>query len=137
LDFKKFEAIVSEFNTAVNNRGFDLMSLDGKATFGLSPKKTNWANTTSKPPYFGVPRTSHLTFTYGSLKVDLDSRVLSTNGVSIPGLYAAGELTGPFYHEYLLVTSCLRSMAFGREAGMTTAKKLSNGLQAGQANGKL
>jgi tricarballylate dehydrogenase len=68
--------------------------------------------------------TSHLTFTYGGLKVDTESRVLGTNGVPIPGLYAAGELTGLFYHEYSPATSCLRYMAFGREAAMAIAKKL-------------
>jgi succinate dehydrogenase/fumarate reductase flavoprotein subunit len=133
IDPKKLEATINEFNAAVNDRPFDLMSLDGKATTGLSPNKTNWANPINKPPYYGVPMTSHLTFTYGGLKVDLDSRVLSTNGIPIPGLYAAGELTGLFYHEYPPATSCLRSMAFGREAGMAIAKKLSKGVQT---NGK-
>jgi tricarballylate dehydrogenase len=126
LDEQKLESTITEFNAAVNDKEFDLMSLDGKATTGLSPNKTNWANPINKPPYYGVPLTSHLTFTYGGLKVDLDSRVLSTNGVAIPGLYAAGELTGLFYHEYPPATSCLRSMVFGREAGMAIAKKIGN-----------
>ncbi|KAN0099990.1 succinate dehydrogenase/fumarate reductase flavoprotein subunit [Hyaloscypha variabilis] len=124
IDPQKLEATVNEFNAVVNDQPFDLMRLDGKATTGLSPNKTNWANPINKAPYYGVPMTSHLTFTYGGLKVDTESRVLSTNGVPIPGLYAAGELTGFFYHEYPLATSCLRSMAFGREAGMAIAKKL-------------
>jgi succinate dehydrogenase/fumarate reductase flavoprotein subunit len=124
IDPQKLEATVNEFNAVVNDKPFDLMRLDGKATTGLSPNKTNWANPINKAPYYGVPMTSHLTFTYGGLKVDTESRVLSTNGVPIPGLYAAGELTGFFYHEYPLATSCLRSMAFGGEAGMAIAKKL-------------
>jgi succinate dehydrogenase/fumarate reductase flavoprotein subunit len=98
IDPKKLEATVNEFNAAVNDEPFDLVSLDGKTTTGLSPNKTNWANPMNKPPYYGVPMTSHLTFTYGGLKVNLDSRVLSTNGVPIPGLYAAGELTELFHH---------------------------------------
>jgi succinate dehydrogenase/fumarate reductase flavoprotein subunit len=124
IDPQKLEATVNEFNAVVNDKPFDLMRLDGKATTGLSPNKTNWASPINKAPYYGVPMTSHLTFTYGGLKVDTESRVLSTNGVPIPGLYAAGELTGLFYHEYPAATSCLRSMAFGREAGMAIAKKL-------------
>ncbi|PMD29517.1 succinate dehydrogenase/fumarate reductase flavo protein subunit [Hyaloscypha variabilis F] len=124
IDPQKLEATVNEFNAVVNDKPFDLMRLDGKATTGLSPNKTNWANPINKAPYYGVPMTSHLTFTYGGLKVDTESRVLSTNGVPIPGLYAAGELTGLFYHEYPPATSCLRSMAFGREAGIAIAKKL-------------
>jgi predicted oxidoreductase len=100
------------------------MSLDCKATSGLSPNETSWANPINKPPYYGVAMTSHLTLTSGGPKVDTGSRVFSRKGVPIPGLYAVGELTGLFYHGYPSVTSCLRSMAFGREAGMAIAKKL-------------
>jgi tricarballylate dehydrogenase len=124
IDPAKLEKTVSEFNAACNSKPFNLMSLDGKATTGLTPNKTNWANPINKGPFYGVPLTSHLTFTYGGLKVNLDSQVLSTNDVPIPGLYASGELTGLFYNEYPPATSCLRSMSFGREAGMAIAKKL-------------
>lgn len=58
LDPKKLEATVNEFNAAVNDKEFDLMRLDGKATVGLSPNKTNWANPISKPPDFRFPMTS-------------------------------------------------------------------------------
>ena len=64
---------------------------------------------------------------YGGIKADLHSRVLSTNDVPIPGLYAAGELTGLFYNEYPPATSCLRSMTFGRIAGTEIAEKLGGG----------
>ncbi|MBQ9307191.1 MAG: FAD-binding protein, partial [Clostridia bacterium] len=40
---------------------------------------------------FMAPSTHH---TMGGLKVDLDRRVLDTEGNAIPGLYAAGEVTG-------------------------------------------
>lgn len=36
-----------------NDKPFDLMKLDGKATTGLSPNKTNWANPIAKGPYYG------------------------------------------------------------------------------------
>ena len=58
------------------------------------------------------------------MKTDLNARVLSTNDVPIPGLWAAGEMTGLFYNEYPPATSCLRSMAFGRVAGLEIAKNL-------------
>jgi tricarballylate dehydrogenase len=41
IDPQKLEATVNAFNAAVNDKPFDLMSLDGKATTGLSPNKTN------------------------------------------------------------------------------------------------
>ncbi|KAK3709506.1 hypothetical protein LTR37_010879 [Vermiconidia calcicola] len=119
-DLKK---TVEDYNASINDKEFDLMKLDGKATSGLSPNKTNWAQPITKAPFYGYPMTSHLTFTYGGVKTDLNSRVLSTNDVPIPGLYAAGEMTGLFYNEYPPATSCLRSMTFGRLAGAEIAQK--------------
>ncbi|KAK0253800.1 hypothetical protein LTS09_011104 [Friedmanniomyces endolithicus] len=124
LDPKELKKTVDDYNAAINDREFDLMKLDGKATTGLSPNKTNWANPIVKAPFYGYPMTSHLTFTYGGVKTDINARVLSTNDVPIPGLWAAGEMTGLFYNEYPPATSCLRSMAFGRLAGLEIAKNL-------------
>lgn len=49
---------------------------------------------------------------------------MGTNGVPIPNLYAAGELSGLFYNEYPPATSVLRSLTFGRLAGMAAANEL-------------
>ncbi|KAL2008689.1 hypothetical protein VTN00DRAFT_6883 [Thermoascus crustaceus] len=124
-DPEKLEKIVREFNAACDkNMPFDLMKLDGKATKGLKPNKTNWANPIDKPPYYAFPVAANLTFTYGGVKINLDSQVLGTNGVPIPGLYAAGELTGLYINEYPPATSVLRSLTFGRLAGRAIAEKL-------------
>lgn len=101
-DPEKLEKTVREFNAACDkNKPFDLMKLDGKATKGLKPNKTNWANPIDKPPYYAFPVAANLTFTYGGVKINLDSQVLGTNGVPIPGLYAAGELTGLYINGML------------------------------------
>ena len=55
LNPKELKKTVDDFNAAINDKEFDLMKLDGKATSGLSPNKTNWANPINKPPYFGYP----------------------------------------------------------------------------------
>ncbi|KAK3626401.1 hypothetical protein LTR56_019276 [Elasticomyces elasticus] len=133
LDPKELKKTVDDYNAAINEREFDLMKLDGKATTGLKPNKTNWANPIIKAPFYGYPMTSHLTFTYGGVKTDLNARVLSTNDVPIPGLWAAGEMTGLFYNEYPPATSCLRSMTFGRLAGLEIAGNL--GKPQGTASG--
>ncbi|KAL5419667.1 hypothetical protein PMIN04_006843 [Paraphaeosphaeria minitans] len=124
LDPDALEITVQEFNQACNDKPLDLMKLDGKATNGLNPNKTNWANPISNPPYYGYPVTSHLTFTYGGVKTNNEAQVLSTNDFPIPGLWAAGELTGIFYNEYPPATSVLRSLAFGRLAGTKIAEQL-------------
>ncbi|KAI9899829.1 hypothetical protein N3K66_004091 [Trichothecium roseum] len=124
LEPAKLEKTVSEFNAASNDNEFDLLKLDGKATTGLKVNKSNWANPISTPPYYAYPVTAQLTFTYGGVRVNLDSQVVATNGAPIPGLWATGELTGLFYNEYPPATSVLRSLTFGRLAGETIANKL-------------
>ena len=99
------------------------MKLDGKATTGLRPNKTSWVNPIDTPPYYAYPMIVNLTFTYGGVKTNTDAQVLSTNDVPIPGLYAAGELTRLFYHEYPPATSVLRSLTFGRIAGIAITKR--------------
>lgn len=98
LDPAKLSGTVAGFNKACNDKPFDLMKLDGKATTGLKVNKSNWANPIDSPPYYAFPVTAQLTFTYGGLKVNLDSQVLGTNGVPIPGLWSTGEMTGLFYN---------------------------------------
>lgn len=88
IDPDGLEKTVKEFNAVCNEEPFHPMKLDGKATTGLSPNKSNLANAIVTPPFYGYPVTSHLTFTYGGLKTNTDAQVLSTNGVPIPGMYA-------------------------------------------------
>lgn len=60
---EKLKKTVDDFNAAINDKPFDLMKLDGKATSGLKPNKTNWAQPIKKAPFYGFPCTSNLTFT--------------------------------------------------------------------------
>lgn len=111
------QATVDEYNAAVQPGEFDPNVFDGKATEGLSPDKSNWAYPLVNPPYFAYPLKAAICFTYGGLRTDADARVLASNGAPIPGLFAAGEITGVFYHEYPAGTSVLRSLTFGRIVG--------------------
>ena len=67
-----------------------------------------------------APSTHH---TMGGLKIDLDRRVLDTNGKAIPGLYAAGEVTGGFFGGNRLGGNALTEcMASGRIAAKGVEK---------------
>jgi tricarballylate dehydrogenase len=88
----------------------------------LDPPKSNWALPVDKPPYFGYPLTCAVTFTFGGIKTDSHAQVLGPMGTPIPGLYAAGEVTGLYYHSYPAGTSVLRSATFGRIAGAHAAE---------------
>lgn len=113
---------VEDYNAAIGPGEFDPYRLDGKRTSGLDPDKSNWAYRIEKPPYFAYPVTSAICFTYGGIRTDCDARVVTGNGVPLPGLYAAGEIVGLFYHEYPAGTSVLRSLTFGRMAGAHAAR---------------
>ena len=124
LDPAKLEATVSEFNAACGPGDWDPTRMDGKETSGITPPKSNWANPIAEAPFSGFPMTAQVKFTFGGLKVDTDGRVLNTNEEPIPGLYAAGEITG-LYHKHPPATSVLRANTFGRIVGMKVAESLS------------
>jgi succinate dehydrogenase/fumarate reductase flavoprotein subunit len=64
-----------------------------------------------------------ITFTFGGLKIDTGARVISTDGIPIPGLCAAGELVGGiFYFNYPGGTGLTNGAMFGRIAGTNAAR---------------
>jgi tricarballylate dehydrogenase len=89
----RFVATVRTFNAACpqHDAPFDHAVLDGRATRGLEPAKTNWARPIDTPPYFGYTLAPGVTFTYLGLHVDAQSRV-HFGGRPSPNLYAAGEV---------------------------------------------
>ncbi len=84
------EATVVRYNGACRGGDFKPLELDGLATQGLTPPKSNWAHPLDRAPYHAYPIISSNVFTFGGLKVDSRARVLNHQGDAIPGLYAAG-----------------------------------------------
>jgi tricarballylate dehydrogenase len=123
LDPATLERTVAAYNAAIAPGAFDPYSFDGKQTTGLTPPKSNWAFPLESPPYVAYPLTCAITFTFGGVRTDSLGRVVTPAGTPIPGLYAAGEVTGVYYHEYPAGTSVLRSLTFGRLAGDHSAKR--------------
>jgi tricarballylate dehydrogenase len=121
LDPRALEATVAEFNAACGPEPFDPTRKDGKAATGIEPPKTNWAQPIERPPFVGWPLTCAICFVFGGVRTDAQARVVSPAGAPIPGLYAAGEMTGVFYHHYPVGTSVLRGLTFGRLAGAHAA----------------
>ena len=114
---------IEEFNNGVDaSNAFDPTRLDGRRTRGLSIDKMNWANTLSAPPFKAYPVTCGITFTYAGLLVDKNAAVLNRDGVSIPGLFACGEMIGDVFSAGYPGGSGLTSGAvFGRIAGRGAA----------------
>jgi tricarballylate dehydrogenase len=121
LDAEAFEQTVAEYNAAIAPGEFDPYVFDGKHTEGIEPPKSNWAFPIDSPPYIAYPLTCAVTFTFGGVRTDSSARVVRPDGTPIPGLYAAGEVTGLYYNEYPAGTSVLRSVTFGRIAGAHAA----------------
>lgn len=118
---------VADYNAACTGGPWDPHSIDGLATEGVAPPKTNWARPREKPPFRAWAVISSNTFTFGGLKVTPDAQVVNMSGEVIPGLYAAGETVGIYYGRYPGATSVLRGAVFGRLAGMHAGRANTTG----------
>ena len=120
IDLRRLTQTVSEYNNSVpaDSSVFDAFRPDGLTTDEtLRPLKSNWARAINQPPYYAYPITCSIVFTFGGIGTNEHAEVLSTDDVPIPGLYAAGEVTGLYHHDYVGTTAVLRSLVFGKIAG--------------------
>ncbi|MFG3119598.1 FAD-binding protein [Streptomyces sp. NPDC048197] len=113
---------VARYNDACRPTPFDPTRPDGKHTVGLVPPKSNWAVELDTGPYMAWPVHCAITFTFGGLRTDTRSRVLTEQGEPVQGLYAIGETAGLYYSRYPGATSVLRALTFGRLAGAEIAQ---------------
>ena len=115
---EKLESTVASFNAACVEGTFKPSETDHLATrAGYAPRKSNWARPIAKGPFLAYPMICGNCFTFGGIKTNRKSEVVNTDGEAIPGLYAAGEMTGLYYGTYTGATSVLRGAVFGRIAG--------------------
>jgi len=121
VDAAALQDTVDAYNRACVPGDYRPLELDGVATRGISPPKSNWALPLDKPPFHAYPIMSANVFTFGGLKADSLGRVVDHDGEPIANLYAAGEMTGLYYGTYTGSTSVLRGMVFGRLAGAHAA----------------
>src|SRR4029077_16599918 len=75
------------------------------------------------------PLIGAVAYTFGGLATDARSRVLGRDG-PLPGLFAAGEITGHFWGTAPNAVSVLRALVFGRTAGREAISYL-GGVKAG------
>lgn len=123
LDPAALATTVAKYNAAIQPGKTDRTVRDGKRTEGISPPKSNWATPIETGPFIAYPLTTAITFTFGGIRSDSRARVLREDGSAIPGLYAAGEVTGLYYNEYPAGTSVLRALTFGRIAAQEAARE--------------
>ena len=114
---------VAEFNAACRPGDFSPTALDGLATDGLAPPKTNWARPIDTPPFRGYVLRPGVTFTYLGLKVDTTARVAGAQG-PYENIWAAGEImAGSILGKgYLAGFGMTIGTVFGRIAGQEAAQ---------------
>jgi fumarate reductase flavoprotein subunit len=74
---------LSDWNEAVKNQRDPLF---GRTT-GMNADLTT-------PPYYAIKIAPGIHHTMGGVKIDASAQVINTEGKAIPGLFAAGEVTG-------------------------------------------
>ena len=126
LDSAATRAAVDRFNAACPEGLIDQSVLDGKATSGLSPEKTNWAAPIAVPPYYGFPLRPGITFTYMGVEVNESAQILMADGKPSANLYAAGEIMAGnvLGQGYLAGIGMTIGAVFGRIAGADAARSL-------------
>lgn len=81
-----------------------------------------FTNKIQKGPWVAVPRTPSLHHTMGGLKIDEGAHVLDKDGNPIPGLFAAGEVTGGIHGANRVGGNAVVDLVvFGRIAGQNAA----------------
>ena len=128
---------VEAYNRAVDTGvPFNPNQRDGRGTRGLAVEKSNWANTIDEPPFEAYAVTCGITFTFGGLRITPEAEVVDTEGATIPGLFACGELVGGiFYFNYPGGSGLTNGSVFGRIAGARAAATAAAALPAGQGRG--
>tara|TARA_A100001015_G_scaffold316126_1_gene429618 strand:+ start:203 stop:1639 length:1437 start_codon:yes stop_codon:yes gene_type:complete len=119
---------VEQFNTACPDGPIDQSILDGKATKGLSPEKTNWAAPIAVPPFYGFPLRPGITFTYMGVEVNERAQILGNDKKPMANLFAAGEImAGNILGQgYLAGIGMTIGAVFGLIAGAEAARTLNH-----------
>ena len=111
LESKELVATVTAYNEAIEHGEHDEM---GRSTLVGGVGIPTALET---PPFYGYPSTTTVLSTYCGLAINADSQVLDHAGKPLPGLLAAGEVTGGFHGDgYVTGSSLGKSAIFGRIA---------------------
>lgn len=111
VDPVTFAATMASWNTSVEAKQDD--------AFG----RTSFANALDAAPYYAIRVAPGVHHTMGGLRINESTEVLSADGAPIPGLYAAGEVTGGIHGANRLGGNAVADIiVFGRIAGATAAE---------------
>ncbi|MBS1861803.1 MAG: FAD-dependent tricarballylate dehydrogenase TcuA [Actinobacteria bacterium] len=123
LDPAQLGATVAAYNASLDGGTYDPSRLDGVATAGIAPPKSNWALPIEQPPFYAYPLCPGITFTYLGLGVDADARVRLAGEGTFQNVFAAGEIMAGniLRRGYLAGFGMTIGTVFGRIAGERSA----------------
>jgi succinate dehydrogenase/fumarate reductase flavoprotein subunit len=111
----QFVRTIEEFNDAVA----------GDRAPSASPPKAALAYPIRKPPFYAFfPLVPGITSSFGGPMIDAEAQVLEADGRVLPGLFAAGEVTGGlFFNDYIGGSALANCLVMGRRAGDRAAAR--------------
>lgn len=113
MDEKTLEETMKKYNEAIKSgkdTEFERDALDVSLADG---------------PFYAIPVTPGIHHTMGGLKIDTKTHVINKEGQAIPGLYAAGELTGGVHGANRIGGNAVADIiVFGRIAGQTASEEM-------------
>jgi len=108
----QLKTTLDTWNSAVKNKK--------DAEFG---RTTGMDNDLSGAPYYAIKIAPGIHYTMGGVKINTNTEVLNKDGKAIPGLFAAGELTGGLHGQNRIGgNSVAEIIIFGRQAGIKSAE---------------
>ncbi|MHA6531493.1 flavocytochrome c [Paenibacillus sp. BAC0078] len=108
----QLQKTLETWNSAVKNKN--------DAEFG---RTTGMDNDLSAAPYSAIKIGPGIHYTMGGVKINTNTEVLKKDGSVIPGLFAAGEVTGGLHGQNRIGgNSVAEIIIFGRQAGIKSAE---------------
>lgn len=108
----QLQKTLETWNNAVKNKN--------DAEFG---RTTGMDNDLSAAPYSAIKIGPGIHYTMGGVKINTNTEVLKKDGSVIPGLFAAGEVTGGLHGQNRIGgNSVAEIIIFGRQAGIKSAE---------------
>ena len=108
----QLQTTVDTWNEAVKNKE--------DAEFG---RTTGMDNDLSSAPYYAIKIAPGIHYTMGGVKINTNTEVLTADGQPIPGLFAAGEVTGGLHGSNRIGGNSVGDIiVFGYQAGVKAAE---------------
>lgn len=115
MDPTKLRASIDTYNAVVTGK-------TKTDAFGFT-KATSDDRPMTEGPYYATPMVPAVHHTMGGIRIDRNARVLDANGNAVPGLFAAGEVTGGVHGANRVGGNGIADVVvFGRIAGASAGE---------------